>query len=118
MRRTAFVMFLAITLGFVAGCSRTQTARDFSGLTTFDGRQATHINTTNYAIDLLFVPLVGDATLENTVSDMTFRAKAMGASEVRIVQSSSKRLWYIFPPFSFIVHPVIGNAAADVLPAK
>jgi len=111
-------MLVAVSVGFGTGCSRTHTARDLNGLKTFDGREAAHINTTNYAIDLLFVPLIGDATLEKTVSDMTFRAKASGASEVRIVQSSYKRLWYIFPPFSLVIHPVIGNAAADALLAR
>jgi len=118
MRRIASVMVFAIVVAVMAGCSTTQKARNFNGLVTPEGKKAVHLNTSNIAIDLLFKPLVGDASLEKTVSDMTLEAKAMGASEVRIVQSRSTRLWFIFPPISFIIHPVIGNVAADVTGAK
>jgi len=112
--RTLALVVLAILLVAGAGCTMTKTADNFNGLTTFDGKTPTHINTTNYAIHLLFTrPLVGNATLQQTVADFTAAAKAAGASRVRIVQSRPMVLWFIFPPITFIVQPVITNVAGD-----
>jgi hypothetical protein len=107
------VMVVTVAVALMAGCSTTQKARNFNGLTTPEGKRAVHLNTTNWAVDLFFVPLIGDASLEKTVSDVTVEAKVMGATDVRVVQSSSKRIWWILPPFTFIIHPVIGNVAVD-----
>ena len=70
------------------------------------------------ALHLLFgvgKPLAGNATLEKTVDDFTAAAKAVGAQKVRIVQSSKTALWFIFPPVSFFITPVISNVAGDAL---
>jgi len=115
MRRFVSVVALVAMVGLVASCTRTKVARNFNGLPGPDGKKVAHLNTTNIAIDLLFKPLLYDATLDKTVSDMTVEAKAMSASEVRIVQSYSRRMWYVFLPFSLIIHPVVGNVAADAV---
>jgi len=108
-----FVLAAALCVG--AGCSMTSKATDFNGLTTPDGA-ASHLNTTNVAVNLLFTkPIVGDATLQETVSACTAEAKAEGASKVRIVQSHSTAYWWILPPISFVVQPVVTNVAADAL---
>lgn len=106
---------LVIAVALVTGCSMTSRASDFSGLTTPDGT-AVHLNTTNYAIHWLFAkPLLGDASLQRTVRDCTGEAKSSGASKVRLVQSSRITMWWILPPISFVVHPVITNVAADAI---
>lgn len=98
----------------VAGCSMTSKASTFNGVTDFDGDEVVHLNTTSVAVHLLFKdPLWGDATLDRVVSDLTGAAKAEGAGSVRIVQSDTTTLWWVLPPISFVVHPVIANAAAD-----
>ena len=108
-------LLLATVVLMAAGCSFTSKAAQFNGLTDFEGKKVTHVNTTNLAVHLLFKqPVWGNATLEQTVSDLTDEAKAGGASEVRLVQSGTTTYWWVFPPLSFVVHPVIGNAAADV----
>jgi len=114
MKQTALVM-LALAVGLTAGCSMTTKAADFSGLSTPDGT-ATHLNTTNIAINLLFTkPIVGDASIPKTVSDCASEAKSVGASKIRLVQSHSTVYWWIFPPISFVVHPVVTNVAGDAL---
>ncbi|MBI4388115.1 MAG: hypothetical protein HY582_03645 [Candidatus Omnitrophica bacterium] len=99
------------------GCSSTSQARNFNGLSTPDGG-ATHISTSNVALHLLFgtgAGIAGDASLEKTVSDFTEAAKAEGASKVRIVQSSRRAWWFVFPPFSFFITPVTSNVAGDAI---
>ncbi len=114
MGRTILTV-LAIVGLLIGGCSMTSKATDFSGLTTPDGK-ATHLNTTNVAINLLFTnPVVGDASIHETVAECTRQAQAAGASKVRLVQSHSTVYWWIFPPISFIIHPVVTNVAADAL---
>jgi len=106
---------LAVAAMLAVGCSMTSKATDFSGLGTPDG-PATHLNTTNIAINLLFTkPIVGDASIGRTVADCTKEAKALGASQIRLVQSHSTVYWWVLPPISFVVHPVVTNVAGDAL---
>lgn len=108
---------LVVVIGTLSGCSSTMTAKNFNGLTSPDGNPNAHISTSNVALHLGFgkIPVVGDATLEQTVNDFTTQAKATGASKVRIVQSDVTRWWLIFPPISFIITPVTSNVAGDAI---
>jgi len=110
---TMFVALGAVAL--MTGCSTTSTASDFNGLTTPDGN-AKHLSTTNIAVHVLgAVPVWGDATLEGSVADHTAAAKKGGAGKVRIVQSNVRTYWWILPPISFIIHPVVTTVAGDAL---
>lgn len=99
----------------MTGCSFTSTAKDFNGLTFPEGTAKAHISTGNIAVHILFSkPIWGDATLNGVVSDCTKAAKTEGASRIRIVQSDVTTFWWIFPPISFVIHPVWASTAADV----
>ena len=115
--RYVLSMMLVVAMGVGAGCSSSSKATNFNGLADADGPKSTHINTTNWALNLFFVvkPIAGDASLQQTVADFTKEAKESGASKVRIVQSDEWLLWWIFPPFSFIVTPMRGNVAGDAI---
>ncbi len=108
-------LLLAIFI-LATGCSMSSRATDFSGLSTPDGG-ASHISTSNIAIHGMFgsKPLIGNASLEQTVADFTAKAKAAGATKVRIVQSKKTALWFIFPPISFFLTPVFSNVAGDAI---
>lgn len=109
------VLALILILALFSGCSTTTVAKDFNGLGTPDGK-AVHVSTSNLALNLLMnKPLSGDASLEKTVSDFTAAAKQEGASKVRIVQSHSSKLWYVFFPISLVVTPVVSNVAGDAI---
>ncbi len=100
-----------------SGCSSTKAARNFNGLPTTEGN-AVHLSTSNIALHPLFgtgAGVAGDASLEKTVSDFTEAAKAEGASKVRIVQSSRRAWWFVFPPVSFFITPVTSNVAGDAV---
>jgi hypothetical protein len=113
MKRILAVVLVGALI-FASGCTLTSTADQFNGLTDMQGEKVMHQNTTNIALHLLFrEPLVHDASLQATVDDFTSEAKANGASHVRIVQSSKCTYWWILPPISFIVHPVVANVAGD-----
>ncbi len=113
----AFVALILCAMLALTGCSSTGAAKDFSGLSTPDGSPLAHLSTTNIALHGMFgkTPLSGNATLEKTVADFTAEAKSLGASKVRIVQSSKVALWFIMPPISFFLTPVITNVAGEAI---
>lgn len=115
MRHIALISLVVFALA-AAGCSFTSKATNFNGLNDFDGNAVEHVSTTNIALNGLFVwPLWGDASLEETVSCFTEAAKEDGALKVRLVQSDSSTYWWIFPPISFFIHPVVTNVAGDAI---
>jgi hypothetical protein len=63
----------------------------------------------------ILVPLIGDATLDGAVEEFTKEAIKQGADRVRIVQSNETVLWWILPPFSFVLTPWFTNIAGDGL---
>jgi len=105
------------TMMAVTGCSSTKSATQWNGLPTTDGTPTAHLSTSNLALHLLVgkKPLVGDASLDKTLSDFTAAAKATGASKVNVVQSSSRAWWFVFFPFSLLVTPVTSNVAGDAI---
>ena len=106
-----------LILSLLSACSSTTVARDFNGLSTTEGQAIGHLSTSNVAVHFLFgkKPIWGDASLEKTVSDFTAAAKAHDASKVNIVQSSQRKWWFLFPPFTFFVTPVTSNVAGEAL---
>ena len=112
--KKSFALLLVV---FFAGCSTTAKAPDFSGLGSPDGKPIAHISKTNYGVSLLMgkQPLWGDASLKKTVADFTSQAKAEGASKVRIVQSNSMSLWFLFFPITLVLTPEITNVAGEAI---
>ena len=110
----AICLVAAIAVCCMAGCSMSSFAKDYSGLSIPEGTPKAHVNTTNVAVHLLFSqPIWGDATLGAVVKDCTAAAKSEGASHIRLVQSNVTALWWLLPPITFVVQPVIANTAGD-----
>ena len=106
---------LLMVLALFSGCSTTTVAKDFNGLDTPAGK-AVHVSASNIALHLLMSkPLAGDATLQKTVADFTSQAQKEGASKVRIVQSKCTKLWYLLPPITLVITPVLSNVAGDAI---
>ena len=114
MRTVAIVLGLVAVSVLSSGCTMTDKAANFNGLTDIDGQKVGHQQTMNVAVNFLFTkPIWGNASIDQTVSDFTAAAKSDGG-KVRITNSDSSTYWYILPPLSFIVHPVVTNVAGDV----
>jgi hypothetical protein len=116
LNQTKSLSLILIALVFLSGCASTQVAKDFSGLSTPGGQPIAHLSTGHIAIHILGKqPLLGDASLASTVADFTQNAKAHNASKVNISNSSTLKLWFIFPPFTIFLTPVITNVAGDAV---
>ena len=72
-------------------------------------------STTKYAMHFLFLfGIFGDAGQNSTVAAFTKEASGRGAKRIHITQSDSATYWYIFPPLSFLIHPVSRTVSGEV----
>jgi len=108
-------LLVALAVGLAPSCVTHSHAEDFNGVQGPRGLPVEFQETTTYALHLLFVvPLLGDASRENTVEEFTKEASDRGATRVYMESTSSSTYWYIFPPLSFFIHPVATSAEGAV----
>src|SRR5262245_44272836 len=109
---------LSFTVLFVSGCAFSSQAKDWNARTGLDQKPTDYINTTKIGLNLLiFIPFMGDMGISGMVRDMTAEIKGEGGDEVRIVQGDSENYWYGWPPFTWIITPVISTVAAEYYPS-
>lgn len=90
-------------------------ATEFNGVPGVRGEPVEYQTTSSYALHFLFAfGIAGDASKSNTIDEFTREASARGATRTRITQTSSSTYWYIFPPLSFFVHPVVQTVEGTV----
>ena len=112
--RYVFCLAAVIAVCCFSGCIQTGVAKDYSGLTIPEGKPIAHVNTSILAVHVLFTePVWGDASLPAVIKACTAAAKYEGAKHICLVQSSVTVYWWVLPPISFIIAPVVGNAAGD-----
>lgn len=104
-----FGLLLVATITSLGACNTTATSKKFNGTTTPDGGARVYQLTTNYAIHLGFgyYPVAGNASVEASVDAFTKDARKNGGTKTAITNMDLDTLWYIFPPFSFVITPVI-----------
>ena len=97
MKLITMLALLAVLILALTGCTFTSHATDFNGLPGADGKPVTHVNMSKLSVTLGlgWTQLIGDASLQAVVADLTAEAKADGATGVRIVQSEE----YLYPTF-------------------
>ncbi len=111
LRRAASAALVALT----SACVSHSTATEFHGVAGVRGVPIEYQTTTSYAIHGLFVfPLIGDARKSSVVDAFAEEAAARGASRQRIAQTSSFTYWFILPPISFFIQPVVTTVEGDV----
>jgi hypothetical protein len=117
MRRFSTALAVIVP-ALLSGCVFTSKAKDYNNLASLDRLPATYMTTTKIGLNLLvIVPFMGDMGISGLVRDMTADIKEEGGDEVRIVQGGSENYWYGWPPFTWIVTPVISTVAAEFIPS-
>jgi len=117
MRRSSIGLILLVSVPS-SGCVFSSKAKDWNELSGLDHLPATYMTTTKVGLNLLvIIPFMGDMGISGLVRDMTTEIKEEGGNEVRIVQGGSENYWYGWPPFTWIVTPVISSVAAEYMPA-
>jgi hypothetical protein len=108
---------LAAALVLASGCAFSSKARDWNGLAGLDKKPTYYMTTTKIGLNLLiFVPFLGDLGISGLTRDLTAEIKNEGGDQVRIVQGDSENYFYGWPPFTWIVTPVISTVAAEYEP--
>lgn len=110
-------LLLTLVLAF-ASCTFHSTATEFHGLVGANGKPVHVKSTTNIGFNLgIFIPFIGGTAIDTMVSSMTEDIAKENGDTVRIIESSAENYWYGFPPFTWIVTPVITTVTADYEPS-
>ena len=114
--RLALPLLLVLGLG---SCAFHSTARSWNERVGPDGEEVFYKSTTKVGVNFLVVlPFLGDTGINGMVADLTEDVAGEGGDHVRIVQGSSENYWYGFPPFTWILTPVISTLAAEYRPSE
>jgi hypothetical protein len=108
------IALLSLTLG---GCAFSTTAKDWNGLKGPDDKPSYYMTTTKVGLNLLIaVPFLGDMGIAGLTRDLTEYVKEQGGNDVRIVQGTSESYFYGWPPFTWVITPVVSTVSAQYEP--
>ncbi len=104
-----FGLILVPAMLVFSACHTSAIGNKFNGTTTPDGSARAYQHTTNYALHVGFgyYPVIGNASVGSSVEAFTGDARKNGGTKNQITNMDYDSLWYIFPPFTFILTPVI-----------
>ncbi|MCB9870588.1 MAG: hypothetical protein H6837_12080 [Planctomycetes bacterium] len=109
--RLSFV-FLFLCLG--QSCVFHSHATEWNGRVGPDGKPVKLTSTTKVGLKFLVaLPFLGNMEIGGLVDDITRSVKEDGGDKVRVFQAASENYWYGFPPFTWILTPVISTVAAE-----
>ncbi len=112
-------LVLAGVFFLFSGCAFHSTSKNWHGLMGADGSPAYYKKTSKVAINLLVaVPFIGNVSLDGMVEDLTQAIAEENGNNVRIVQGSSENYWYGFPPFTWLLTPVVTTVSAEYTPEQ
>jgi hypothetical protein len=111
---------LALTLPLLAGgCAFHSNATQWSERVGPDGHPVFIKSTTNVGLNFLIgLKIVGGTDTPGMIQEITSSIAEDGGDKVRIIQSESENYWYGFPPFTWILTPVITTVTADYRPSE
>ena len=116
MRSTRLAL-AASALLLASSCAFHSTARTWNGRVGPNGEPVFVKSTTNVGFNLLIlIKLFGDTDTVGMIDELTEEIAEENGDKVRIIQSSSENYWYGFPPFTWIVTPVVTTVTADYRP--
>jgi hypothetical protein len=116
--RHAILWIVLLAVG-TNGCALHQSAKNWSGLDGLDGQPTYYMTATKIGLRLLiFVPFIGDMGISGLTRTLTQKIKEEGGNEVRIVQGDSEAYFYGWPPFTWVLTPVVSTVAAEYRPQQ
>jgi len=119
MRRTTVMGSVLVGTIAFQGCAFSTTAKDWNGLQGLDGKPTYYMATTKVGLNLLIaVPFMGNMGIEGLTRDLTAKVKEEGGNDVRIVQGSSESYFYGWPPFTWVITPVVSTVSAEYTPSE
>ena len=108
-----------LTTLFASSCAFHSTATHWNERVGANGNPVHVKTTTNVGLNLLIIiKLFGATDMDGMIDELTQAIADEGGDRVRVIQSSAENYWYGFPPFTWIVTPVITTVAADYEPTE
>jgi hypothetical protein len=109
--------FVGLALA-LSGCAFSTTAKDWNGLKGLDDKPTYYMTTTKVGLNLLIaVPFIGDMGISGLTRDLTEYVKSEGGNDVRIVQGTTESYFYGWPPFTWVITPVVSTVSAEYEPS-
>ena len=108
----ALLALLALSL--LQGCVFHSQATAWNGRVGVNGKPVNVTTTTKVGFKLgIVIPFLGNMEVPGLVDSLTANIKNANGDKVRIIQAAQENYWYGFPPFTWILTPVISTVTAD-----
>ena len=108
-------LLVSALLVLAAGCTSHTHATDFHGVPGLRGEATEYQRTTSYALHGLFKwGLIGSGNVKDVVSKFNAEAAGRGATRVHILDAHVSTYWWVFPPISFFIQPVVTTVQGNV----
>jgi hypothetical protein len=118
MRSSTCVTLSCLVAVLAPGCTFTSKAKRWNDRVDLNGNPVYYETATKVGLKLLIiVPFLGDMGITGMVNDLTEDIKSSDGDNVAVVQGGSENYWYGWPPFTWVLTPVISNVAAEYRPS-
>ena len=119
LRGVTLRLFALAASALLASCAFHTTATQWHGLVGVDGKPIFVKGTTNVGINLfILLPLFGNVTIDTMLDETAGEIAKSGSNGIRVIQTNAEVYWYGFPPFTWIVTPVVTNVAIEYHPSQ
>jgi len=116
MRKMIALLSLIAAFVFTTGCA--STSKQWNARVGPNSKPVYVKSHTNVGVNLvIFIPFIGMTTLPKEIDKLTKDIAAEKGDVVRLIESSKENYWYGFPPFTWILTPVITTVTADYEPS-
>ena len=110
-------LLLPLSLCLLTGCAFHGEATHWNRRVGADGKPIFVHTTTNVGLNVgILLPLLGNVTIDSMLDETSGAIAEKGSDRLRVIQTSSENYWYGFPPFTWILTPVITNVAVEYEP--
>jgi hypothetical protein len=102
----------------LTGCTTSSTARKWNDRVGPDGKPVYVKSHTTVGLNVgIFIPLLGATTLPKQIDRLTKDIAAENGNVVRMIETSRENYWYGWPPFTWVLTPVITTVTGDYEPS-
>jgi hypothetical protein len=118
MRKQIGLLSLLVTFALTSGCTMTSTSKQWNGRVGPNGKPVYVKSHTNIGLNIgVFIPVLGATTMPKEINKLTKEIETEQGNVVRMIQTSGDNYWYGWPPFTWVLTPVITTVTADYEPS-
>ena len=109
---------LLVAFPLTTGCTLTSTSNQWNNRVGPNTKPVYVKSHTNIGMNaLIFIPVLGRTTMPKEINQLTKNIAAEKGDVVRVIETSSENYWYGWPPFTWVLTPVITSVSADYEPS-